>query len=101
MVIERLEVQGGFLDGLKLSFAPGLNVLIGPRGAGKTSVLELIRFALGVPAMTDDAQRAADRQARAVLGDGTVSVYCSVQGHELVLIRTALDDAPSASAQFH
>jgi energy-coupling factor transporter ATP-binding protein EcfA2 len=96
--IERIEVRGGFLDGLDLSFAKGLNVLIGPRGAGKTSVLELIRFAVGIPAMTPDAQSAADRQARAVLGDGTVSVYCSIQGSPRVLTRSALDEVPPASS---
>ena len=97
MIVERLEVRGGFLDGLDLSFATGLNVLIGSRGAGKTSVLELIRFALGVRAMTADAQAAADRQARAVLGDGTVSVYCSVHGRPVVLTRSSLDDPPAAN----
>jgi DNA repair ATPase RecN len=99
MIIERLEVRGGFLHGLTLAFDQGLNVLIGPRGAGKTSVLELIRFAIGVPAMTAEAQNAADKQARAVLGDGTVTIYCAVQGQEIVLMRTALDDAPSDAAR--
>lgn len=41
-----LHVVGGFLDGLKLEFVPGLNCVIGGRGAGKTTVLELLRFAL-------------------------------------------------------
>lgn len=97
MIVERIEIRGGFLDGLDLSFARGLNVLIGSRGAGKTSVLELIRFTLGVPAMTSDAQDAADRQARAVLGDGTASVYCTVQGRPVVLTRSGLDDPPASA----
>ena len=50
--IERLEVEGGFLDGLDLEFAPGLNTIIGARGTGKTSIIELIRFCVGAPAMT-------------------------------------------------
>lgn len=98
--IERLEVSGGFLDDLRLSFTDGLNVLIGSRGSGKTSVLELVRFALGLPAMTSDAAKAADKQARAVLGDGTVSVFCSVQGEQLILSRTGLDEAPTVSASY-
>lgn len=100
MRIDRIEVSGGFLDGLKLSFSEGLNVLIGARGAGKTSVLELVRFALKVPAMTFDADTAAHKQATAVLADGTVSVYCSVQDEPLVFTRTALDDAPTVSAAY-
>src|SRR5947209_27620 len=99
--IDRLEVSGGFLDGLRLSFSSGLTVLIGPRGAGKTSVLELLRFGLGVAAMTEEAESAAAQQARAVLGDGTVSVFCAVQGEPLVFSRTALDEVPTASADFN
>jgi len=34
------------LDGLEVIFADGLNCIIGPRGAGKTTAVELIRFAL-------------------------------------------------------
>lgn len=98
MIIDRVEVRGGFLDGVDLEFARGLNVLIGARGAGKTSVLELLRFALGVPAMTDDAQRDADRQARAVLGDGTVTVFGSLRGEAVVVSRSSLDEAPSLAA---
>jgi ABC-type branched-subunit amino acid transport system ATPase component len=98
--LERLEVSGGFLDGLRLPLSAGLSVLIGPRGAGKTSVLELIRFALGVSAMTAEAETAAQRQARAVLGDGTVSVICAVQGEELVFSRTVLDESAAASAPY-
>jgi chromosome segregation ATPase len=100
MKLDRLEVSGGFLDGLRLPFAPGLNVLIGPRGAGKTSVLELLRFALGIPAMTSEADEAAREQAFAVLGDGTVTLYALVQGEPLVFTRTALDEAPAASASY-
>jgi ABC-type branched-subunit amino acid transport system ATPase component len=98
--LERLEVSGGFLDGLRLDIGGGLSVLIGPRGAGKTSVLELIRFALGVSAMTDEADTAAKRQAHAVLGDGTVSVVASVQGEELIFSRTGLDESATVSSPF-
>lgn len=41
-----LSVIGGFIDGQKFDFAPGLNCLIGVRGTGKTTILELIRYAL-------------------------------------------------------
>jgi predicted ATP-dependent endonuclease of OLD family len=45
--LRRLVVQGGFLDGLEINFQSGLNCIIGPRGTGKSSILSLIRFALG------------------------------------------------------
>jgi ABC-type lipoprotein export system ATPase subunit len=47
-----LSVVGGFMDGARIEFGPGLNCIIGARGTGKTTVLELIRFALD--AMPDD-----------------------------------------------
>ncbi len=43
-----LEVTGGFLKGAKLELVDGLNCIIGGRGTGKTTVLELIRYALGL-----------------------------------------------------
>src|SRR6202171_4147225 len=44
--IEKIEVNGGFLPGLQLSFARGLTCIIGPRGSGKSTLAEAIRFAL-------------------------------------------------------
>jgi len=46
--LRNLRVVGGFLDGASLDFADDLNCLIGARGSGKTTVLELVRFALDV-----------------------------------------------------
>ena len=53
MLLERIRVQEGFLDGRAPGFSPGLNVLIGPRGSGKTSVIELLRFCLGAETITE------------------------------------------------
>lgn len=44
--IRSVSVVGGFLDGAQFDFADGLNCLIGARGAGKTTVVELVRYAL-------------------------------------------------------
>ena len=52
-------MTGGFLAGAELEFADGLNCLIGGRGAGKTTVLEFLRFGLGLmPAPKMNAQHA-------------------------------------------
>ncbi|MDP8240806.1 MAG: AAA family ATPase, partial [Candidatus Hatepunaea meridiana] len=45
--IKSIQVEGGFLTGSKIVFDDRLNCLIGGRGTGKTTVLELIRYALG------------------------------------------------------
>lgn len=41
-----LSIVGGFLDGVRIDFAAGLNCIIGARGTGKTTVLEFVRYAL-------------------------------------------------------
>jgi chromosome segregation ATPase len=74
MIIERIQVEEGFLDGLDLHFRGGLNVLIGPRGSGKTSIIELIRFCLGAPALTEKAAMSAKEHALSILSSGRVTV---------------------------
>ena len=49
MYLSRVQIEEGFLDGLDLPFQPGLNVIIGARGTGKTSLIELVRYCLGAP----------------------------------------------------
>lgn len=97
MRILRLQVEEGFLDGLDLRFEPGLNVLIGPRGTGKTSVLELLRYCFGVAGYSDETDREAREHALSVLGSGRVTVTLEEGGEELTLTRTASDDSPRVS----
>jgi predicted ATPase len=47
--IESVRFTGGTLSGQTLHFSPELNALIGIRGSGKSSVLEVIRYALDIP----------------------------------------------------
>lgn len=44
--ISHISVESGFLDGLSLPLHAGLTTLIGPKGSGKSLLIELIRFAL-------------------------------------------------------
>jgi DNA repair exonuclease SbcCD ATPase subunit len=82
--ITRIEVEEGFLDGLSLEFAPGLNVVIGPRGTGKTSLIELIRFALGSDPLTERARGSLRETISAVLAGGQVTVSLQNEADELV-----------------
>ena len=47
--IRRVRFSGGTLDGKELCFSPELNTLIGIRGSGKSSVLEVLRYGLEIP----------------------------------------------------
>src|ERR1700688_4899359 len=95
MQILALEVEEGFFDGLNLAFSPGLNVVIGPRGSGKTSVIELIRFCFGVEPYTRQAAIDAREHALSVLGtSGRATVIADVDGERLRVSRAADDDEP-------
>jgi predicted ATPase len=47
--IKSIAFEGGLLDETKIDFSPELNNLIGIRGSGKSSVLEILRYTLGIP----------------------------------------------------
>lgn len=94
MEIRRLRVEEGFFDQLDLKFTPGLNVMIGGRGVGKTSVIELIRYGLGIRGLTEESHREATRHARAVLQSGQVIVDLEIDGETISFSRTGKDDDP-------
>lgn len=52
--IEHLVVTGGFHDGLDVSFGPGLNALIGGKGTGKSTLIEIVRYVLDAGDPIDD-----------------------------------------------
>lgn len=63
--------EGNFLDGVAVHFNPNLNVLVGGRGAGKSTVIESIRAVLGLNPLGDDVRRAHEGIVRHVLRNGT------------------------------
>lgn len=76
-VLLSLNVTGGFLSGLQLDFADGLNCFIGGRGAGKTTALEFLRFGLGLmpdPKVNSQRHRAIDALVKANLGNGRLKI---------------------------
>ena len=79
------------LDGFDQSFSDELNVLIGGRGTGKSSVVELIRFCLGAGSYTETGQQEAVEHALGVLGDGRVTVTLTNDRERIEVARTAQD----------
>lgn len=66
-----LSWQGGFLDGASLHFNENLNVLIGGRGTGKSTVVESLRYVLGLDPVGEDASKAHEGIVKHVLRNGT------------------------------
>jgi ABC-type lipoprotein export system ATPase subunit len=100
MHIERVQIEEGFLDGLDVSFAPGLNVIIGARGTGKTSLIELIKFCLDVKGHTPETSRRRFDHALSVLGSGQVTVTIADGSRRVLVTRTANDTIPRATEPY-
>ncbi len=88
--------EGGFLDGISINFNENLNVLIGGRGTGKSTVIESIRFALDCKPLGEDACKQHDAFVSQVLKGGT-KVSLLVRSHspsprEYLIERTVSGD---------
>lgn len=47
--MRRLQISGGFHDRLDVEFGPGLNALIGGKGSGKSTIVEILRHVANAP----------------------------------------------------
>ena len=72
--------EGGFLDGAAIRFNPNLNVLVGGRGAGKSTVVESLRYVLGLEPLGEEARSGHAGILKHVLRNGT-KVSLLVRGH--------------------
>lgn len=61
----------GFLRSARVRFNENMNVLIGGRGAGKSTVIESLRYVLGIDPIGAEAKRIHDGIVRDVLCSGT------------------------------
>lgn len=57
-LIREVRFAGALLDGIRVRFSPSLNCLIGPRGNGKSAVIECLRHALGFREVSDEKYKA-------------------------------------------
>lgn len=100
MHIERIQIEEGFLNGLDVSPQVGLNVIIGARGTGKTSLIELIRFCLNVDGYTPETNRRSREHALSVLGSGQVTLTLVDGDRRIVVSRSANEATPRMSGPF-
>jgi hypothetical protein len=73
--------EGGFLDGTAVHFNGNLDVLVGGRGTGKSTVIESMRYALGLDPLGEEARKAHEGVVRYVLRPGT-KVSLLVRSHK-------------------
>ncbi|CDX00048.1 DNA repair ATPase [Desulfitobacterium hafniense] len=70
--IESINFIGGKLNGISVNMSPQLNTLIGIRGSGKSSILEVLRWVLDLQASAD--QKYKDKLVEFILGSGGKAV---------------------------
>ncbi len=58
--LEYMRIEGGYLAGTEVYFSPHLNALIGGRGTGKSTLVECLRYALGLEYKTEQARKQGD-----------------------------------------
>ena len=73
--------EGGFLRDTAVHFNENLNVLVGGRGTGKSTMIESIRYALGLDPLGEEARTAHEGVVRHVLQSGT-KVSLLVRSHK-------------------
>ena len=72
--------EGGFLDGVSCRFNPNLNVLVGGRGAGKSTVVESLRYVLNLRPLGREARSNHEGIVEQALKSGT-KVSIVVRSH--------------------
>jgi ABC-type lipoprotein export system ATPase subunit len=73
--------EGGFLGDTAVHFNGNLNVLVGGRGTGKSTMIESMRYALGLDPLGEEARKAHEGVVRNVLRSGT-KISLLVRSHK-------------------
>lgn len=73
--------EGGFLANAAVHFNGNLNVLVGGRGTGKSTMIESMRYVLGLDPLGEEARKAHEGVVRYVLQPGT-KISLLVRSHQ-------------------
>jgi ABC-type Na+ transport system ATPase subunit NatA len=93
--IEGVEVSQGFYDGIRFEFHPDMNCLVGGKAVGKSLLVELIKFALGVTSPIEVVNKSSKDMvnARTCLGEGgTVTVHVVSHDGERYRVQRTVSD---------
>jgi len=95
--IRCITIVGGFLDGAHFDLTEGLNCFIGARGAGKTTVIEFVRFALdALPSREDQPaeRRRIESLVEKNLAGGRVEVAIETRDGVTYLVSRSAGEDP-------
>ena len=95
--IRSVEILDGNFDGLKLTFSPRCNAIIGPPSSGKSFILDCLRFVFASTCGVEAVRAHSHARLSAQLGEGAaVAVVVSANGrdHEIVRAWGGADATP-------
>jgi hypothetical protein len=96
--IVSLEVTDGFLGGLQVELADGLNCFIGGRGTGKTTALEFVRYVLGLmpdPKVSPTRAKSLEALVKTNLAGGRVRVVVQTKDGARYTAERSWNEAPT------
>lgn len=89
--VEKIEVEGGFLDKQSIEFHNGLNCVIGGKGTGKSLIVEFLRFALENISNIDEVAKDNKEKIINCLGkNGKIKIIIKSSDSERYLIETSI-----------
>lgn len=101
--IAKVMINSGFLDGADTVFHEGLNSILGAKGAGKSLLIEFLRFAMNQPPSNAEILADHNSKLKTRLGNyGSVLVVLTDEtGSEFSLVRSynPAEDHPYASGE--
>ncbi|MEU8214912.1 AAA family ATPase [Micromonospora taraxaci] len=102
-VIESVAVTGGFLNGQQFNFSSDLNCLLGGTGAGKSLLIELIRFALDQQTDAADfpqVRKEVESRLKYALTSGSTVEVVLTRGRARCVVRRAYFEDRSTPPEF-
>ncbi len=81
--IESLKVTGGYLDGVHIDFSEHLNAVIGGRGTGKSTLLECLRYVLGLRPIGKNALKQHEEIIKENLGKSGARVELVIRSSKM------------------
>ena len=100
-IFKHLYITGGFLSGFNFDFSDNLNCIIGARGAGKTTVLEFIRYAMDVFPLNTFAQKKLLSIVESNLEGGRIEVTVDAADGQTYIISRKRGEAPQVFYSNH
>jgi hypothetical protein len=92
--IVSMKVSRGYLEDQLVEFADGLNSVIGSKGAGKSLIVEFLRFALDQASNDADIRRDHEGKLTHQLGGGAVEVTFELSSGSQYRVVRSFDECP-------